>query len=327
MYERRYAEQALRGTNNDGAVIVTSNRWAIHAALYSDLAITLMKLAAAWYTGSSAMLSETVHSLVDAGVAMLLLYGLHRGARPRDEFHPFGYGRELYFWSFIVALLVFALGAGVAVYGGLARVLHPEPINNPAVSYIVLGLSFVVETAAWVVAFRAFRLTKGELGYLEAMQQSKDPNSFTVLLMDSADLVGLVIATIGIYASEATGVPAFDGAASIGIGVLLCVTAIFLAYETTGLLIGEHAHPELARAIRRIAAEQTGVKQVNALFTVHVGPLQVVALLNVGFVDTLSAGEVERAVELIEQQIKSAYPEVEAVFVKPQSAAGYRRAL
>lgn len=313
-------------TGDGAAFTVARNRQAIYAAVYGDVAITLMKLAAAWYTGSSAMLSETVHSLADVGVAMLLLYGLRRGARPRDELHPFGYGREIYFWSFIVALLVFALGAGVAVYGGLARVLHPEPINNPAVSYIVLGLSFMVEGAAWLVAFRVFRLAKGELGYLEAMQQSKDPNSFTVLLMNSADLAGLIIATIGIYASVATGVLEFDGAASIGIGALLCATAIFLAYETTGLLIGEHAHPALARSIRRIAAGQAGVRQVNALFAVHVGPQQVVALLNVGFAEPLTAREVERAVELIEQQIKSTHPEVEAVFVKPQSAAAFRRA-
>lgn len=300
---------------------------AIHAALYSAILLMLMKTAAAWFTDSSAMLSEAVHSMVDAGEALVLLYGLSREEQPHDESQPFGYGRELYFWSFIVALIVFALGAGVAGYGGIARVLHPEPVSEPAVSYAVLGISFAVEGVAWIIALRAFRLTQGKLGIVEAMQQSKDPNSFTILLMESAALLGLVIAFAGISLSEATGILVFDGIASIAIGLLLCVTAVFLAYETKGLLIGERAHPDLSRSIRRIAGGQSGVRQINALNTVHLGPRHVIVLLNAGFDRALSAADVERAVELIEHGIKARHPEVEAVFIKPQSALVHRRAL
>jgi cation diffusion facilitator family transporter len=304
----------------------SSSKRVIYATLVADVAITLTKFVAAWFTGSAAMLSEAVHTLVDTGAELLLLYGLHRGARPPDEFHPFGHGRELYFWSFIVSLLVFALGAGVAAYGGMARVVHPQPINHPMISYIVLGLSFFFEGIAWLIALRAFRHTKGQLGYLEAMRESKDPTSFMVLLVDSAALVGLVIALIGTYVSDALGVPAFDGAASIGVGLVLCVTAMFLSGETKDLLIGERVHPELARSIRSIVSDQPGVEHVRELLTVHLGPRQVLAMLNVGFVETLTTGEIETTVEIMEQRLKSAHPQIEAVFVKPQSFGADRRA-
>jgi cation diffusion facilitator family transporter len=298
----------------------------IYAALFGNLAIALIKFGAAWLTGSSAMTSEAVHSLVDTGNEVLLLYGIRRAAQPPDEFHPFGYGRELYFWSFIVAVLVFALGAGVAGYHGIERVLHPKPIVDPMINYVVLGFSFLFEGASWRIAMKEFRAVKGDLGYFAAMRLSKDPTSFIVLLEDSAALLGVLIALIGTYASEALDEAAFDGVASIGIGVVLGVTAIFLARETKGLLIGESARPALTRSIRRIAAKQPGIEHVNELFTVHLAPRQVVAMLNVHFVNALTAGEVEAAVDMIERRIKSALPEVEAVFVKPQSTETYRRA-
>jgi cation diffusion facilitator family transporter len=296
----------------------------IYAALFGNLAIALTKFGAAWLTGSSAMTSEAVHSLVDTGNEVLLLYGIRRGAQPPDEFHPLGHGRELYFWSFIVAVLVFALGAGIAGYHGIERVLHPKPIVDPIINYVVLGFSFLFEGVSWRIAMKEFRAVKGELGYFAAMRQSKDPTSFIVLLEDSAALLGVLIALIGTYASQALDEAAFDGVASIGIGVVLGATAIFLARETKGLLIGESAHPGLTRSIRRIASEQPGIERVNELFTIHLAPRQVVAMLNVHFANTLTAGEVEAAVDMIERRIKSALPEVEAVFVKPQSTETYR---
>ncbi|RUY17703.1 cation diffusion facilitator family transporter, partial [Mesorhizobium sp. M7A.F.Ca.US.005.03.2.1] len=197
----------------------------IYAALAGNLAIALTKFAAAAFTGSSAMLSEGVHSLVDTGNGGLLLYGMHRAARPADRTHPLGHGRELYFWSFIVALLVFALGAGVSFYEGAVHIMAPEPVANAKVNYIVLGLSFLFEGSSWWVALKEFRRQKGRQGWLQAVQSSKDPSVYTVLFEDSAALLGLIVAFAGILAAELLEMPELDGAASIGIGLILGATA------------------------------------------------------------------------------------------------------
>jgi len=201
----------------------------IYAALAGNLAIAVTKFVAAFFTGSSAMLSEGVHSLVDTGNGGLLLYGMHRAARPADRTHPLGHGRELYFWSFIVALLVFALGAGVSFYEGVVHIMAPEPVANPRINYIVLGLSVLFEGSSWYVALKEFRREKGKQGWLQAVQSSKDPSVYTVLFEDSAALLGLVVAFAGILAAELLDMPELDGAASIGIAIILGATAIFLA--------------------------------------------------------------------------------------------------
>jgi cation diffusion facilitator family transporter len=297
----------------------------VYAALFGNLAIAVTKFAAAFYTGSSAMLSEAGHSLVDTGNELLLLYGMHRASRRPDLAHPLGHGRELYFWSFIVALLIFALGAGVAFYQGIAHLRHPSPIESPLVSYVVLALSACFEGASWRIALREFRAAKGELGWFAAVRQSKDPASFMVLFEDSAALLGLAIAAAGTAASETLGRPEFDGIASIGIGLVLAATAAFLARESKGLLIGEGARPEVQRSIRRVAAEEPGVERVNGLLTVHMAPNQIVAALSVEFADQLTATEIEAAVAGIERRLAAAHPEVVAVFVKPQTPKHYRQ--
>jgi cation diffusion facilitator family transporter len=297
----------------------SSSSKVVYAALFGNLAIAVTKLAAALYTGSSAMLSEAGHSFVDTGNEVLLLYGMRRASRLPDEAHPLGFGRELYFWSFIVAVLIFALGAGVSLYQGIAHLRHPAPIESPAVNYVVLGLSAVFEGASWRVALREFRTAKGELGYFQAVRQSKDPTTFMVLFEDSAALVGLAIAAAGTACSVAFDMPALDGAASIGIGLVLAVTASFLARESKGLLLGEGARPEVVRSIRRIAGEEPGVERVNGLLTVHMAPNQIVAALSVEFADQLTAGEIETAVANIERRLREAHPQVMTVFVKPQT--------
>ncbi|TMA47160.1 MAG: cation diffusion facilitator family transporter, partial [Deltaproteobacteria bacterium] len=208
-----------------------SSRKVVYAALLGNVLVALTKFAAAGVTGSSAMVSEAIHSLVDTGNEILLLYGLRRAARPPDELHPLGHGRELYFWSFIVTLLIFALGAGVSVYEGISHVIAPVPISNSIVNYVVLGLAFVFEGISCGVAMKEFRSAKGKRGYFEAVRQSKDPTMFMVLFEDSAALIGVMIALAGIAASETLDRPVLDGAASIGIGVLLGVVAMFLARE------------------------------------------------------------------------------------------------
>src|SRR5207302_7473031 len=217
----------------------------IYAALVGNLLVALTKFLTAGLTGSSAMASEAVHSLVDTGNEVLLLYGLRRAARPPDELHPLGHGRELYFWSFIVTILIFALGAGVSMYEGILHVIAPVPISNPVVNYVVLGLALVLEGTSWGVALKEFRAVKGKRGYFEAVRQSKDPTMFMVLFEDTAALIGVMIALAGIATSETFDLPVLDGAASIGIGVLLGVVAMFLAREAKGLLIGEPATLEV----------------------------------------------------------------------------------
>ncbi|MBZ9706903.1 cation diffusion facilitator family transporter [Mesorhizobium sp. ESP7-2] len=296
------------------------SRTVIYAALAGNLAIALTKFAAAFFTGSSAMLSEGVHSLVDTGNGGLLLYGMHRAARPADSTHPLGHGRELYFWSFIVALLVFALGAGVSFYEGIVHIMAPEPVANVKVNYIVLGLSFLFEGSSWLVALRVFRKQKGKQGWLQAVQSSKDPSVYTVLFEDSAALLGLTVAFAGILAAEIFEMPELDGAASIGIALILGATAIFLARESKGLLIGEPASPEVQRKVLAIVQQDPAVQRANGVLTVHMGPEEIVAALSIEFEDHLSAPEIEACIERLEARLRKEMPEITRLFVKPQTS-------
>jgi cation diffusion facilitator family transporter len=297
----------------------------IYAALAGNFAIALTKFAAAFFTGSSAMLSEGVHSLVDTGNGGLLLYGMHRAARPADRTHPLGHGRELYFWSFIVALLVFALGAGVSFYEGVVHILAPEPIANAKVNYIVLGLSFLFEGGSWLVALKEFRRKKGNLGWLKAVQVSKDPSVYTVLFEDSAALLGLVVAFACILAAELLEIPELDGAASIGIALILAATAIFLARESKSLLLGEPASPEVQKKVLAIAQQDPVVQRANGVLTLHMGPEEIVAALSIEFEDDVSAPEIEACVERIEARLKAEMPEITRLFVKPQTTGTWER--
>ncbi|PZO76094.1 MAG: cation transporter [Mesorhizobium amorphae] len=305
----------------------SGSRTVIYAALAGNFLIAATKFVAAFLTGSSAMLSEGIHSLVDTGNGFLLLYGLRRAARPPDRTHPFGHGRELYFWSFVVALLVFALGAGVSFYEGVIHVLDPEPIENPTVNYVVLGLSFLFEGASWTVALKEFRQAKGGLGWWQAVRQSKDPTVYTVLFEDSAALIGLGIALAGITAAQLFDMPELDGVASLGIGLLLASTAIFLAREAKGLLMGEAAAPEMEARVLAIVAEDPDVAHANGVVSVHLGPDQVVVSVSVEFRDEATANTIEAAVERIERKLQSEMPEITGLFLKPQRDAEFRARL
>jgi len=294
------------------------SRRVVTAALAGNLLVTATKLAAALVTGSSAMMSEAVHTAADTGNELLLLHGLRRASRPPDADHPFGHGRELYFWSFVVALLVFALGAGVSIYEGVSHVRHPAVIDRPAVNYVVLGLALLFESGSWWVAFGEFRAAKGGLGYLEAVRKSKDPSTFIVLAEDTGAILGILVAFAGTAAAVALHRPVLDGAASIAIGMLLGAIALVLARETKGLLIGEPARSELVSSICGMAREHAGVERSNGLFTVHLGPRQVVAALSVAFEDSLTVAQLESIVSDLEAQVRRRHPEVVSVLVKPQ---------
>jgi len=294
---------------------------AVYAALAGNLAIAAVKFAAAAITGSSSMFTESVHSLVDTCNQGLLLYGHKRAEQPPDAIHPLGYGREIYFWSFVVALLVFAGGAGVSIFEGIQHVRRPEPIERPLVNFIVLGLSLLFEGGSWLFALRAFLRAKGPDGWWRAIRRSKDPSTLAVLFEDSAAIVGIVIAAIFIGLALVTGDPRFDGIGSILIGCVLAVVAALLARESKGLLIGERASPELSRRIAALACQAPSVLAVSDVLTMHLAPDQVVVTMSVEFEDSLDTSRIERAVSDIEQRIEEALAEVVRVFVRPRTAA------
>jgi cation diffusion facilitator family transporter len=296
----------------------------IVAALIGNSLIAVTKFVAAAYTGSSAMLSEGVHSIVDTGNQLLLLFGLRQSRKPPDEDFPFGHGKEIYFWSFIVAILIFAVGAGISLYEGLARVIAPHPVENAFVNYIVLGFAMVFEGGAWYFAFKEFGRVKGGRGYIEAVQQGKDPTFFVVLFEDSAAMLGLVVAFVGVWLGEVTGNPIFDGIASIIIGLILGGTAAWLAYETKSLLIGERADREVVDGIRRIARAHREVRHVNEVLTMHMGPEYILVNISVDFADNLRADDIEESVAHIDHHIKTTFPNVKRIFIEAEPRRGWR---
>ncbi len=298
--------------------VAGSSKKVIYAALVGNALIAVTKFAAAVLTGSSAMLSEGIHSTVDTGNQLLLLYGLRRARKPPDERYPFGRGKEIYFWSFIVAILIFAVGAGVSFYEGVHRILHPRSIENPAINYVVIALALLFEGAAWIFAFTEFTKVKGKWGYLEAVHRGKDPTIFVVLFEDSAAILGLIVALTGICLSQVTGASIYDGLASIIIGLILAGTAAWLAYETKSLLIGESATRPVVNGIRRLVADEPDVEQVNEILTMHMGPDFVLLNLSVEFRDDATATELERTIARIDREIKQAFPEVKRIFVEAE---------
>ncbi|MDH5553455.1 MAG: cation diffusion facilitator family transporter [Nitrosomonas sp.] len=296
-----------------------SSKKVIYAALVGNTLIAITKFTASVITGSSAMLSEAIHSLVDTGNQGLLLHGLKRAEKPADKDFPFGYGKEVYFWSFVVAILIFALGSGISIYAGIRHILEPEPITNPMVNYIVLGLALIFEGVAWYMALQEFRKSKGQWGYFKAVQRAKDPSVFVVLFEDSAALLGLIIAFLGVFLAQVTGILWFDGLASVIIGLILGSTAIWLVIETKGLLIGESANSEVNQAIHQIAASYPGIEHVNEVLTLHMGPGFILVNISIDFVDQVSAAEVEQTIAAIDIEIKERNPLVKRVFIEAES--------
>ena len=294
-----------------------SSRVAVIAALVGNEMIAVTKGVAAAVSGSSAMLSEAVHSLVDSGNEVLLLYGQHRAAKPPDRLHPWGYGREIYFWSFVVALLIFALGAGASIYEGITHIQHPEPITRPLVNYAVYAASAVFEGITWWFGWSAFKRGRGDKPILDAVHASKDPPSFMVLFEDSAALVGLAIAAIATGLSIHFRAPWIDGLGSVCIGLVLATIAILLAKESKDLLIGERALPELSKAIRDMAQREPGVVGVEGILTSQLGPDQVIANVGLEFDDELRTPDIERAIRHLEGALREKHPELFRVFVRP----------
>jgi cation diffusion facilitator family transporter len=303
----------------------TASTRTLVVALLANLGLAVSKFVAAAITGSSAMLTEGVHSVVDSTNQLLLMWGRHAAKRPPDKIHPFGYGRELYFWSFVVAVLVFALGAGVSVYEGIIHIANPEEAVSPLIAYGVLLVAFILEGWSTVEAFREFKAAKGRLSWFQAIRRSKDPPAFIVLLENGAAMAGIIAAAIGLALAQLTGDPFYDGAASVVIGLILGVTAFVLAFESKGLLIGEAADPDLVQSLHDLACGKSGVVGVGDVLTVHSSPDQITVMMNVDFRDDVPAGEVERIVCDVEDEARKRWPQVRRLFVRPmQGAAQYR---
>jgi cation diffusion facilitator family transporter len=303
----------------------SSSKKVIYAALVGNMLIAATKFIAAWVTGSSAMLSEAIHSVVDTGNQGLLLYGLARSKRPPSEAFPFGHGKEVYFWSFVVAILIFGLGAGVSAFEGIKHILNPEPMENVVVNYVVLGFALLFEGGSWSVAVRAFSRAKGDLSYGQAVRRGKDPTIFVVVFEDSAAMLGLLAALAGVVLSQVTSNPLYDGLAALLIGVILGGTAAWLAYETKGLLIGEAASRQVVQGIRGLAVASKAVEKVNEVLTMHMGPEFILVNLSLDFPDHLEVGEVEHAIADLDRSIKAAYPFVKRVFIEAESASAFGR--
>lgn len=304
--------------------MASGSKKVIYAAMIGNGLIAIAKFVGASITGSAAMLSEGIHSLVDTGNQGLLLYGIARSKRPADEKHPFGYASEIYFWAFIVAILIFSIGAGISIYHGVEKVLHPHPVADPTINYVILILAMMFEGVAWWIAYKEFNLMRGKKGLFEAVRESKDPTVFTVLFEDTAAMLGLLVALIGIWVSVTFNLPVIDGVASIIIGIILAGTALLLALETKGLLIGESAAPEIVDDIKKLVSEYDAIIGLNEIRTLHRGPNDVLLALSVDYNDKVLAGEVEKTNTLMEIAIKEKYPVVKRLFIEVQSAKDHQ---
>ena len=292
---------------------------AVYGAAAANGVIAITKFVAAGFTGSSAMAAEGIHSVVDTGNQLLVLFGIRRSKTPADERHPFGYGKELYFWSLIVAMLLFGIGGGMSIYEGIRHFRHPAELGDPTWNYWVLGIALVVESIAWWLALKELLKSQGERSLWQALRESKDPAVFIVLGEDTAAMLGLIVAFFGVYLGHRFENAAFDGIASVIIGLILAAVAVFLAYESKGLLIGESADLKVVRGIQEIGRQDEAVEEVAPPLTMYLAPREVLLTLEVDFKNNLSAEEVEQSIDRIEKRIREAYPQIKRIFIEAES--------
>lgn len=294
---------------------VAAGKIAVYAALAGNGLVKVSKIAAAIAAGSSSLMAEALHSVADTSDSALLLLGQKRSKKPRDDLHPFGHGRELYFWSMVVALMIFMVGGAASVIEGVSRVRHPEPLESAKWSYIVLALSFLFESATGIIAFLQFKKgMKPREGYWEAYRTAKDPATFMVLFEDSAAVAGFR-AFVSVWLSHQLGKPWIDGAASIAIGLLLMTIAGFLCSGVRQLLIGERVDKDVLEAFTRTAAETEGVAGVIDVKTIHLGPEDVVAIFTLRFGEELSATDAEATARTLKERLRERHPEVKQMYV------------
>jgi cation diffusion facilitator family transporter len=296
-----------------------SSKIAIYGAIVANSAIAISKFVAAFFTGSSAMLSEGIHSLVDTGNGILLLFGIRQSKQPPDADHPFGYGKEIFFWSFVVAILIFALGGGIAIYKGIEHILHPRQLENIQWNYVVLTLAMVFEGSALRVALKQFNKTRRNPSFFAALKDSKDTSIVAVVVEDAAALVGLVIALLSVFLGHVSGWPYFDGIGSVLIGLLLVSVAYFFAAECKALLVGEGLLPEDVEKIHDILDEDPRVSAFSRPLSLYFGPNEVLVNLDVNFINKLTSDEIEQTIDRIEARIKQALPAVNRIYIEAET--------
>ncbi|WP_235917439.1 cation diffusion facilitator family transporter [Hymenobacter busanensis] len=303
-----------------------SSKTALYGGLLANIGIAISKFVAAYFTRSSAMLSEGIHSLVDSGNAVLLLYGVNRSQKPADAQHPFGHSKELYFWGLIVAVLIFAIGGGMSFYEGIKHIEHPEPLTDPLWNYVVLGVSIGFEAWAFYLAMKALLVNRAEnLSFWGILRASKDPAVFASVLENLAALLGLLLALLGVFFGHLLNNPFLDGAASIAIGLLLMLVAVFLVARTRTLLVGEGVDADTLQALQTIAHEQPGVEAIRPPLTMYLGPADVILALDVQFQPNLTAQQVEVAIEQLQDAIRARYPEFKRIFIEAKSVLNRQR--
>jgi len=296
-----------------------SSKKAIYGAIIANTAIAVSKFVAAFFTGSSSMLSEGIHSLVDTGNGILLLFGIKRSQKPADEKHPYGYGNEVYFWSFVVAVLIFSLGGGIALYEGIEHLFHPRQLENVIWNYVVLILALVFEGYALSVALKEFNQTRGRKSFLRSLIDSKDTSTAAIVIEDSAALIGLVIALVCLLLGQLTGIPYFDGIGSVLIGLLLIGVSLFFAVECKDLLVGEGLIKEDVAKVMNVLAQEKNITAHKRPLSLYFGPKEVLINLDVNFKDELTADEIELTIDRIESNIKQQLPMVNRIFIEAET--------
>lgn len=298
---------------------MASSKIAIYSALVANLVISITKFIAAAVTGSSAMVSEGIHSLVDTSNEVLLLVGIKKSKKPADEARPFGYGKELYFWSFIVSILIFGVGGGISFYEGFTHLQHPEPINDPLWNYIVLCAAFLFDGISFVIALKQFNKQRGDAAFWQAVKKSKDPSSFVVLFEDAADVLGLVVAFAGVYLSHLLTNPYLDGIASIIIGLILTAVSLILTRESRSLLMGEPASPAILIKVKKIVESNSVIERVQDLLSMIMAPKETLLVIKVDFKKGISNEEIVQASEAIKKNIQEIHPFFKQIFIEPVS--------
>lgn len=289
----------------------------IYSALIADVLIAITKFIAGGYSNSTSMISEGIHSLVDTVNQLLLLYGIKRSTKPPDARRPFGYGKELYFWAFIVSILIFGLGGGLSIYQGIIHMLHPEPLGNPTWNYIVLAFSFIFDGASLMIAVKEFNKTKGEISFWKAVVKSKDPSGFLVLFEDGAAVLGLIVVFILMVLNHTYNLPLLDGVASVIVGIILVVSSLILARESRSLLMGEDIAPDTQVRIRKLAEEDEAIIKVTNILSTYEAPEEIVLMLMVDFKPDLDTKQLTGAIERVRQNIKKQFNHIEFVIIQP----------
>ena len=299
---------------------MTSSKLPVYSALAANFLIAITKFIAAAATGSSAMISEGIHSLVDSGNEILLLIGIKRSSKPADAERPFGYGRELYFWAFIVSVLIFAVGGGISFYEGVTHLQHPHIIQDPQWNYIVLGAAIVFDGISFIIALREFNRQRGTTPFWEQVRRSKDPTVFVVLFEDAADVLGLLVAFLGVFLGHAFRNPFFDGCASIIIGAILTFIAWVLARESRSLLMGETLQSATLEKIKALCLSTDIVVKVENPLSIYMGPDEVILILPATFRPEIEARDLQRGISDLKEEIRRAFPVVKRIFIEPRPA-------